>query len=160
MNNQGCGKPKTAACFLPSPWQTLFFIWWSKAFPWCKAYGLTMTKKQFKNVCSSWPFPSTISSNQGSHFTGQIIRVLKTTKKASQTSWNYPCHYDLRSLGRVNATNGKTGLYGIQWTAKYDYNFYDLSDILMPSNLFFRYRKALFLKRLLIYKNLVINTCG
>ena len=151
------GNPRQLLGFFPAPWQTAFSVWRVKAFPGFRADVLTMKKKRLENMFPVWNIISTISSDQDTHLTGQIIVTLR---KNSQTSWNYPCHYDLRSLGRVNATNGKTGLYGIQWTAKYDYNFYDLSDILMPSNLFFRYRKALFLKRLLVYKNLVINTCG
>ena len=55
----------------------------------------------------TWNIISTISSDQDTHLTGQIIETLR---KNSQTSWNYPSHYDLQSLCMVNDTNRKSGL--------------------------------------------------
>lgn len=40
-----------------------------------------------------------IPSDQGTHFTGQILKIL-------QTSWNYHCPYHLQLLGKVKRTNG------------------------------------------------------
>ena len=101
------GNPRRLLGFFPAPWQTAFPVWRVKAFPGFRADVLTMKKKRLENMFPIWNIISTISSDQDTHLIGQIIVTLR---KNSQTSWNYPCHYDLRSLGRVNATNGKTGL--------------------------------------------------
>ena len=49
------------------------FSRWIKAFPYCETDALTMVKKLLENVFSPWGIPSTISNDQGTHLTGQII---------------------------------------------------------------------------------------
>ena len=44
--------------------------------PCCKADALRMTKILLENVFSTWDMTSTLSSDQGTHFTGQIIRAI------------------------------------------------------------------------------------
>ena len=74
----------------PGSLENLIFIWWVKAFPGCKIDALTMKKKMVKNKYAfTWSMPPTISSDQDTHLTGQIIPALT---KTSQTSWNYHSH--------------------------------------------------------------------
>lgn len=45
---------------------------WIEAFLCCKADALTVAKKLLENVFLTWGILSTVSSDEGTHFTGKI----------------------------------------------------------------------------------------
>ena len=55
------------------------FSRWFEAFLCCKTEALTVAKKVLENVFPAWGIPSTISSDQDTLFTGQIICDLMKT---------------------------------------------------------------------------------
>ena len=59
------------------------FSGWVEAFPCHKVDAPKVAKELLENMFSTWGLPSTISSDQGPHFTGQKIQALM---KALQTS--------------------------------------------------------------------------
>ena len=99
----------------------------------------------FKNVLCTVGILSTISSDQGTHFTGQIISSLT---KTFQTSENYHCHYQPQSLGKDNRR--KTNYMGLNKLLNMITIHDFLSDILLASDLCFRYQEAFLLKLLMV----------
>ena len=83
----------------------VFWIDWSVSVPqvWCFHNGKKKNKQTWENVFSTWGKHSTISSDQGAHFSGQIILTLVETL---QKFWSHhsPCHPQLS--GKVKTTNG------------------------------------------------------
>ena len=77
---------------------------------------------------------STISSDWGTHFAGQVVQTL--TK-------NIMSFLETITFVDVLCHQARTSwLYEIEQTAKYDYNFHDfLSDMLLASNLCFQILK-------------------
>lgn len=78
-----------------------------KFFPCHKGDALTMAKKLLENVFPTWDIPSTVSSDRGTHFIGQIIGTLT---KIFQISWNYHSSYHPPLSGKVEKTNEKLDL--------------------------------------------------
>ena len=81
---------------LPGSLTNLTFIWWDKAFPGGRFDALAMKKKNSLKCFFHLDICSTISSEQGTHFTGQIIQALtKTslpfpvTRQGQQNKINY-----------------------------------------------------------------------
>lgn len=48
---------------------------WVESFPCHKVGALTVAKKVLENVFPIWNVPSVISSDQGTHFTGQLVKL-------------------------------------------------------------------------------------
>ena len=76
---------------------------WVEAFSCHKADALIVAKKLLENMFPTWDKTSMVSSDQGTHFSGQIIWALV---KTLQTSWNYHSPYHPQSSGKVERTNG------------------------------------------------------
>ena len=123
----------------------LTYIWWDKVFPNFGVNALTKEEKMFKNALCTLGILSTISSDQGTHFTGQIISSLT---KTFQTSENYHCHYQPQSLGKDNRR--KTNYMGLNKLLNMITIHDFLSDILLASDLCFRYQEAFLLKLLMV----------
>ena len=78
---------------------------------------------------------STISSDWGIHFAGQVIQTL--AKKLHEFLGDYCFHWHPLLLGKGGRQ--RDWLHEIEQTAKHDYNFHDfLSDILLASNFCFQ----------------------
>lgn len=89
------------------------FSTWVEAFPCRKAAdALTEAKKLLENKFPTQGILSTISSDQGNHFTGKIIWALIETL---QTFWNHHCLYDLQSSGKGGRINGILNLESLKF---------------------------------------------
>lgn len=66
-----------------------------------------MAKELLENIFPLWDIPREISSDKGTHFTGQIIKQLN---KVLLTQWHYHCLYHPQSSGKVKWTNGNLKL--------------------------------------------------
>ena len=80
-----------------------FWIDWSVSLPqvWCFHNG--GKKKPWENVFSTWYKYSTISSDQGTHFSGQIVWTLV---KTLQKFWSHHSPCCPQSSGKVKTMNG------------------------------------------------------
>ena len=80
LKNQGCGKPKRGPLgfsWLPDkPHLHLM----GYGFPSCRDDPVTMKRKRLENVFRTWSIVSGSSSDQDTHFTGQVIQSLKTSQ--------------------------------------------------------------------------------
>ena len=93
MNSQGYGKPNMAAYFFLVLQLTTFFLWWVNTFPYWKFSDTIMAKKLLEHVFPSWRICFTICSDQGIHFTGQIIYCCCSVAQSCLTLSNpMECH--------------------------------------------------------------------
>ena len=96
------------------------FSRWVKALPYHRADALTMARKLLENVFPSWGLPSTVSSDEGIHFTGQLTQ---TWTKSFQTCWNYHYSYHYQSkanlrkpMEKQDSSRRNIKLHGTTWT--------------------------------------------
>ena len=81
------------------------FSRWIEALPTPKLMPSQWKRKLLENVFPTWGIFSTVSSDWGTHFTGQIIKALT---KTLPTFSNDDCLYHFQSSGKVDRTNRKT----------------------------------------------------
>ena len=62
------------------------FSRWVEALPAAKLMPSQWQRNLLENVFPTWGIPSTVSSDQGNHFAGQLIQALT---KTLQAFWNY-----------------------------------------------------------------------
>ena len=93
LNSQGYGKPNMAAYFFLVLQLTTFFLWWVNTFPCWKFSDTIMAKKLLEHVFPSWRICFIICSDQGIHFTGQIIYCCCSVAQSCLTLSNpMECH--------------------------------------------------------------------
>nr|XP_014428535.1 protein NYNRIN-like [Pelodiscus sinensis] len=79
------------------------FSGWVEAYPCKKADAITVAKKLLNHYIPSWGIPLVISSDRGTHFTGQIVQKL-TKYYSIRQALHCPRHPE--SAGAVERRNG------------------------------------------------------
>ncbi|KAG9281519.1 hypothetical protein AMEX_G33 [Astyanax mexicanus] len=97
------------------------FSRWIEAYPTSKGTATHTAKMLVQDFIPRWGLPEQIESDQGTHFTGQVVQAVC---KLLQVNWKLHCPYRPQASGQVERANRvikerltKLHNQGVKWTA-------------------------------------------